>query len=362
MTPRKKIAGVRTPDDANETHSAPHEGLQPDDLSDDVNKVLAELGESASQLVIYRMKDHKPGEWDYVTRISASEFTLEYLKEQFGGGEYKIVIIDGTQGALNPIMVSIDRRFAGKLFAGSPPTIMQNGGDQFKDRLLEILLAKALTPAAPPPPSDDFDKFLKLAVIFKEGGNGGGMSQMKDMFDMARSLAESMHPPEGLAGVAASFLPVISRMVPESNNAPAPAPRRLPATTPVTHTVNPQPTTAPVTLAPPAQVAGSITPSWLAPFKSLAPMLVTLADRGSDPTVYADVAIDSLQDDEATFTAAVEAMNENRLLADLLSIAPALEKTEKRKEFAAQLVSRIEEALRDMLANPEEEDDAAANA
>src|SRR3954470_8809767 len=154
MPPRKRTVGVRAPDDAGKEHlAAPHEGIDADELMADTERVLAELGESGSSVVLYRMKDNKPGEWDFVTRIPASEFTPEYVKEQYGGGDYKVIISDATQGALNPVMFSIDRRFIGKLWGTMAPAAVAAGvtGDPFRDEMMKILLAKALTPAPAPP-------------------------------------------------------------------------------------------------------------------------------------------------------------------------------------------------------------------
>jgi hypothetical protein len=106
----------------------------------------------------------------------------------------------------------------------------------------------------------------------------------------------------------------------------------------------------------PGVVAGSIVPKWLAPFRTIVAHVVKLADRGSDPVVYADMAIDELEDDEVTFAAAVEAMNEGRLLSDFFAVAPDMQLTDDRKEFAVALVERITEGLRELLASQSEDE------
>lgn len=365
MPPRRRAVGVKTPDSPEQQHlAAPHEGIPEDELSDDVNNVLDELGENVSAVVVYRMKENKPGEWDYVTRIPATEFTQEYLKEQYGGGDYKLHLIDKVQGAINPVLISIDRRFVGKLFA-QQPAVPAASQDAFKDRLLEILLTKMLTQPAPVPVQQGMDAktVLEIAALFKDSGNsGGGLEMVKTVMETATAMAGMMNPPEGFAGMAAQFLPVIERLVPPRTNAPRPLPpRNVPSVATPTLTVTQPnsnaPAGAPVTVVeqPPAHVAGTIFPKWLAPFRTLAPMLVRLADSDADPTLYADVALDRLQTDDAVFAAAVEAMNESRLLTDLYAVAPALQETETRKDFAAKLVARIEEGVREILSDDSEE-------
>jgi hypothetical protein len=373
MSPSKRTrpVGVRIQDDEGKEHlAAPHEGVNVDELTNETERVLAELGENVSAVVIYRMKDAKPGEYDFVARVAATEFTPDYVKEQFGGGDYKIVIVDSAQGPLNPVFFSVDRRFVGKVWAnGSPAAVVGQGtGDPFRDEMLKILLAKALTPAAPPPNTTKDTIELVLAVVAAmKGGNGDAnvMGQVSAMIETATTLAQAMHPPEGLAGVAGSFLPVLERLVPPRAAARATV-RTLPAATAVAPGApaaahNP-PAAAAATMttetSPVATVAGSIVPKWLAPFRTMVSHIVKLADRGSDPNVYAEMAIDELEDDEITFAAAVEAMNEGRLLSDFYAVAPDMQLTDARKEFAAALVTRITEGLQEMLANAD--DDNAA--
>src|SRR5881227_2774439 len=98
-TRRTRTVGVRQPDDDGKEHlAAPHEGITTEELTEETERVLAELGENVSAVVVYRMKDNKPGEWDFVARVPATEFTPDYIKEQYGGGDYKVVVIDATQG------------------------------------------------------------------------------------------------------------------------------------------------------------------------------------------------------------------------------------------------------------------------
>lgn len=352
---RAKPVGVRAPDDATQEHlAAPHEGVSADDLTVETERVLAELGENVSAVVVYRMKDNKPGEWDFVARVPATEFTPDYIKEQYGGGDYKVVVIDAVQGPLNPVFFSVDRRFVGKVWATTNPAavVAQGTGDPFRDRLLEVLLANALKPQPTPQNNTKEMMELMLAVVaaMKSGNSDSAsvMEQVTAMVTTATTLAQAMNPPEGLAGLAAGFLPVIERLV------PANAPRAARATHQITRPAAPNPPvsstpTMTTEVQPPARVAGSIVPKWLAPFKPIVGMVVKLADRGSDPTTYADMALDELEDNEDTFKAAVEAMNEGRLLSDFFAVAPDMQLTDERREFATALVQRITEGLREML-------------
>jgi hypothetical protein len=366
MPPRRtKITGATTPEDADQP-TAPHQGILPEDLSDDVEKVLAELGETASAVIIWRMKDNKPGTWDYVTRVPASEFTVEYLKEQYGGGDYKIIIADAAQGALNPIFFSVDRRFRGKLWGDSPIPTAPSSGDTFRDQMLQLLLVRTLEP--PKKETSDIDLVLRVVEAMRNSApTRDTAAEVATIMTTATTLAGMMNPPEGFAAVASQVLPIVNRLTSAPAPAQVPAPRRIaasaqtPAPNPPPPPPSPTPHVAPASPTPSARIAGSIVPKWLTPFQALAGTIPTLADRGSDPTLYADTALDYVQDDEPTFVAAVEAMNEGRLLDDLYALAPTLKDTEARKQFAATLVERIEAGLRELLNTEATDDDDTGN-
>ena len=369
MAPRKKTTGIETVDETESHLAAPHQGISADDLSPDTLLALDELGASVSAVVIERKNDNG-ADWDYMARLSAAEYRTEYIKEQFGGGEYRVTIIDEVRGRLNPVRVSVDKRFVGKMFANTATPVHSAGvaNDPFRDRLLEVLLAKALTPAQANSSRETIE--LVLAVVGAVKGNDGGnvLEQMKTMFDMSKQMADMSNPPEGIAGIAANYLPVIERMVssqrPTARVVQRTTPPALPAPAPVA-TVAPTLTAQPVAIvtppaSEPAHVAGSIVPKWLEPFKSYAKQLVKIADRGSDPTMYADLALEEIQDNEDTFVAAVEAMQADRLLTDLFAVCPELEKTEQRKEFANAFVDAFKSGVTEILNSAEDEDAAEA--
>lgn len=367
--PRKRAGDiiVTAPNGETETtHLAtPHQGVDAEELADDTLLALDELGATASAVIIERMRDDKPGEWTYLTRMQASEYKTETLKEQYGGGDYRVTVIDTVKGRLNPVLVSIDKRFTGKLFANTPAPVQSAGvaNDPFRDRLLEVVLAKILSTPAAPANSTKETIELVLAVVgaLKGGDNGSTLEQFKTMFEMSKTMADMANPPEGIAGALANFAPVMERIV--SSNRPAARITRTLPPAPVAHAPAPNPTPVrPTPPAPtPATVAGYIFPKWLEPFRLYAGQLVKIADRNSDPVMYADLALEEIQEDETAFAAAVEAMNENRLLPDLFAICPDLQKTDARKEFANAFVAAFASGLQEIVSAPEDESEASAN-
>lgn len=366
--PRRRTTGVETVDETAAHLAAPHQGVASDDLTDDALLALDELGGDASAVVVERMKDNGTGEYDYMARIPAAEYKNEYLKENFGGGEYRVTVIDAVKGRLNPVRVSVDKRFVGKFFANTATPVASNGvaNDPFRDRLLEVLLAKALTPAPAQSNKETLELVLAVVGAMRGGGSGDVSEQVNNMINTAVTLASAMNPPEGLAGLASSALPIMEKLVTSATAPRRAAPvRALPAPAPAPNSslvVTPPRSPEPVMPTPQTGVvAGSIAPKWLQPFAAYAKEFVKIADRGSDPTMYADLAIEEIQDDDATFAAAVDAMNGDRLTADLFALCPELEKTDKRKEFATEFVTRFREALTEILNTPDDDTDTVQN-
>jgi hypothetical protein len=197
--------------------------------------------------------------------------------------------------------------------------------------------------------------------LLKGDGGGFNMEGMAAMMTAVAEIASKMQPAEGLAGVASNLLPIVGKLVDTQTALAArrvPAPRMIPAGNPPPVATVPTPPAADVTPKPETPIVGAIVPGWLKPFQTFAGVLVSLADTDADPEVYADVCVDQLTNNEPAFRSAVEAMNAGTLLEDVLSAVPALKETDDRREFAAKLVTRVEEGLREVIA---QETEAPAN-
>lgn len=77
----------------------------------DVEQVLQQVGETAKFIVIHRLQDRSPGKWDYLLRVEVSEFSLENIKEEFGGGNYRGKIYNRHGKYVKGFSFSIDTRF-----------------------------------------------------------------------------------------------------------------------------------------------------------------------------------------------------------------------------------------------------------
>lgn len=343
----------------------------PNNLEDDVERILGELGEGASSVSIWRESDTRPGNFDLMGRLPAGEFSVDWIVSQYGGGYYKIIISDATQGPLNPVFLSVDRRLIGKAFSVANPAQAARGNEEgLRDRLLDVLLAKTLqAPPTPPAPSHTNEILAVvtalippvLTALTSRGGNDGGNSveMFAAMMNAATEMAKLSSPPEGFAAVAGQLIPVVDKLVAAQAASAVRRPVALPPARPLivqtpTVPVSTPPIVPTQPVAEPASVAGSIVPKWLAPFRQFAGILVSLADADADPELYANVCVDQLLANEDAFKSAVEAMNAGTLKEDILSAVPALKESAQRIAFVESMLNTIESALKEELANVDE--------
>ena len=365
MPPRKGTIKISDPNAPHENTSAPHQGVESDALDDDIERVLDEIGESGGAVVLWREKDGLPGNWDYLVRQPAKGFTLEYVRENFGGGNYKIIAVDPVHGSLNPSFFSVDRRWIGKAFSNAGPVVAGSSrDDSFRDRLMEVLLTAVVAQRNQPPAQPQRDPLLETLITGLLADRRSGDSSadtLKTVLETATTLASAMNPPEGMPGVLAAALPAIEKLASAhqlSARRQAVARTLPPATNtaPVSHpvaTVNPPAAQT----SQPATVAGTIFPKWLEPFRDLAPRLVSLADKDADPELYADLVIDALTDDENAnaLQGAIDAMQQNNLLADALRAVPQMTSTPERKEWLEKFVEAVRVGLTDLISQAEPE-------
>lgn len=361
MAARKNTINISGPATPTDNIAAPHQGIAADQLDADIENVLSEIGESGGAVVLWREKDAQPGNYEYLVRQPAKGFTLEYVRENFGGGNYKGVPIDPVHGALNPVFFSIDRRWIGKAFSNAAPAVAGSSrDDQFRDRMTEILLTSLVAQRQQPPAAPQRDPLLEMlltALVNRDNGGGSATEMVKTMMEAATTMAAAMNPPEGMAGVLTGLLPAVDKLA----SAHVLGARRAavarvlppsPATAPgnVSHPVATVPNPSAIQTSP-ATVAGTIFPKWLEPFRSLAPRLVSLADKDANPELYADLVIDALMDDEneSALRGAIDAMQAGTLLDDVCNAVPQMKDREERRVWLATFVEAVRAGLMDLI-------------
>lgn len=341
-----RLKGAALSDD----HTTAAAGVGIENLAGDAIRALDELGESGSAVVIERQNDVNPGQWDYLTRFVAAEFAIEKVKELYGGGNYRARVLDSDAGALNPVPFSIDKRFKGKgdvSPSGTAP--VATATDPFRDKLLEVLLLKVLSPA-PAPVANGPDPLAlvdRIAGIFQKAQPNPvpvapqpSFTDMLGLLQTGIAMGKDQIPAEGIGAAISQFAPVFKELIARApRTATVNMERTVPSavvtpTTAVIHQHNEPESNA---------VAGSIIPDWLRQFVGYRGMLLKLADSGRDATLYADVIFDNMEEDTAT--AFLAADTAGQVEVDVFNAIPELNATPGRRIFVGELLKGLRAAF-----------------
>lgn len=192
----RRLPSVTRPDDDDDFGTTAAAGVGTESLTDDAMSVLAQMGEDASAVVVWKMS--ATGEAQYVTRVPAKAFSLDAIAATYGGGKYRVRILDANMGPLNDVIVTI---------ADRPLTAPVQSGprDDFRDRLLETLLTTMVAQprAVAAAPATDLPALLTaigtLLGALNKGGNASGGPNVVDMLKLVEdarrdgiSLAEKL--------------------------------------------------------------------------------------------------------------------------------------------------------------------------
>lgn len=267
-----------------------------DEDAQDIEGVISQIDDDEATVTVKRRDPDDPTGWSYLTAMPARAFSLEKIKLEYGGGEYKALTVDKRKRLIKgvPRLFRIDKAFKpraplpvanGAPAASVSPEVAalmakvdqlaglvaaQNSTKETLDYALRIaaVMGGGAAKAAMGPDTvfDIFEKGLDFAKRTSGGGDGddddGGRSD-GDPFDSA--LKELVRP------VARLLETEVSRRARTPGAPPAQPPRLPPGGG------EPMPATA---------------PSWLLRLRPYVPQFVGLAREGADPTVYARVVVD----------------------------------------------------------------------
>lgn len=281
---------------------------------DEIADLLASLGEGTGYRVRLERRDARGESGDYLGTIDLTPELLDDVRERWGGGKYRGRVVDARGTYRRALTFGIAGAPRDDAAAATP------GGDDRLDRLERIVkeLATAMTTQHAPPaaPVDTLAQFAAMAKILGDlrpapvaaatpagsfaeqiqafvavqqmiekasgGRDSGGM-------DVAALVDRGLTP---LVGVVSKKLDNDARALAlqEKRTLGAPAPAALaPALTPAPAASAPAPEDSSTMPQRPelAQILSQVPDlarAWLA----------GLADKDSDPTLYADVVLDAL--------------------------------------------------------------------
>lgn len=260
-----------------------------------MEKLFTELPQGAQYVLLHRRNDRDATKWDHEGKIPTADFSVEAVKEQYGGGDYRVQPV-GEKGRFlgQPVEFSIDHRFKptrGPLAVGDAITeagAAAGGGNTLAriEKLLEMNLMLSMrgqhAPGAAAPVTDPFEGALKIATLMKGSQAGPSVTEMMETLFKGMKIGQDMAGGErsGFAALADSATPLFGALA-KSIEADAEAKARrslrvMPAAP------NPLPG-EPVPM-----------PTWHDSVRPYIPQLVKLAQAEKDPELYADLVLDQL--------------------------------------------------------------------
>jgi hypothetical protein len=378
---RPRTAGRidRARDESQERETAPHQGVAADAISEDIFQKLAELGESSDAVVISREDDQTRGKWNFLARIPVADFSPEWLKVEYGGGDYKLVFIDAEKGALNPVFFPIDRRFKGRPIAVTPVQPDANGSAgvlSFERELLRELVRDRLNNRqAPTAPAVNVGEIVNavvsLASLFRPTATQPNsdvlttsLALIREGMEIGRETSGESDPFSRMIGPIGAL---IERLAAARGSVPPPQtpprvgsvslpPSPLPISGNGSHGSGSSPVVTNGTEPPPGNIFTRLASAY-------GPRLARLADTGASPELYADLAVDQLQEDPDAWTEVINltagkppAEAAEVIASQLFAAVPALGENPTRRTFVDELSEKFAEGVADLM-TPEAEND-----
>lgn len=263
-----------------------------EELEPDVDKVLQQLGEEAAKVYLER-RGRRDRRWSMVDTIYADEFSLENVKANFGGGEYRARIIDRDGNYLKARNFYIE---GPERYPEAPGADVGRPGE---DPAVVVLLKEVLTELRQPQRAgvvegrDPLDTSIKMVEVIMSAI--APLLAMRDsakaddpwgVFDRALDLGERLGVLQGGKGEGNSMVTQLAGEVlgvlRDSRKPGAPG--------------------TPAAGQPPAEIPADA-PMWVRNFAPFIPMVQQLAQQGRQPDLYAAVIVDRLDGSAQAFLA-----------------------------------------------------------
>ena len=351
----------------------------PDPVDSAMEQFFAELDAPDVEVYLSRQDPVDPREYAHLAVIDAKDFSLEYVKQIYGGGRYKARVRRGGKPYtwLRQVSFAIDARLypprTKPLHEGHEAPAASPAGNSPSPELLELrtmvrelcgLTAQLATrPAAPE--RDPVEMALRIAEAVKAPPQSFSVAEILTLVESARSngmrlgreLAEKAPEQDSVLAFAREIAPPILGAL-QKNATPGPAPTQ--AATGL-HLVRADRPAAP---APPSSSdstdpmgPSSLIPEWARPLQRWIPQLLIKQQQGKNPEVYAHLLLEELDHD--TYERLAEASAAPDFVESVLNAAPGLTDPGRRAWFAEFLAEVRETIAADAAADEADEQERA---
>lgn len=265
--------------------------MEPDDEA--IQQALSELGEGAKTVSLSVRDEKDKTKMMYLGQIPLSEFSLERIKEDFGGGYYRAKIKDARGAYIKHLTFCIDSRFKQPTPPQEKSSAQSHSENQpasalgelkeiilkQNETIIRLLEAKATDKASA---MDPLTLALKMAEIMKPaapapaGGGGSGWSDAFSIFQQGMKIGMEMEGGGGYGEVINSIgKPLLGILEAQARNG-AEVLRK--AKTDIPGKIRPKPTLDQY-------------------FATYIPQLIRLAQAEKKPQAYADLMLDQVPDE-----------------------------------------------------------------
>jgi len=271
--------------------------LSPEPEPEDVElmRVLSELGTGENELTVnvYRCTATNKKGGAYLFTCGASEFTLEHLRDAYGGGEYRVHVRNSQTLVANKRVVIEEPK------PGSSLAVQQSNGidalekamaDGF-NQLGQLMLQSSQRPAVDPDAMEE--KFLSKMLIMKQlfaqpqqGSATGSMKEIIESISMLKDVSRDLNPsdvPQSETSMMLEAFKSLGQILPLAAQVQSANQPHHP----------PQPPQLPQLPQPPADVNKEV--SEVDMFARIyLKMLIGKAKIEGDPDLYADFILDNV--------------------------------------------------------------------
>lgn len=286
----------------------------PDEGENALLNIIAELGGAIDAKVNVYRAEKGSRQMAYVGSYDACDFSLDAIKQEYGGGTYRIHARKDGQLVTNRLITVAEPKNPAPVIAHAAPALdqsqllqtMQQGFAALGASLLEGI-SRLIPPPQPLAPVKTTQEMLQEMMLMKQllapSENAAPAVNQFDVFKQGMEFAANITPREGDVGTNELMLETIKTLGPVFGQAlqkgpamsepQAPIPMlAAPQVNPIAYP-NPQPHAQPDPLPQPGEPDVSIQE------KMFFNLLISAAKSDADPSTYAALALDMVGDENA---------------------------------------------------------------
>jgi len=333
MAGKKKTVITETEVEKEPEAEQPETSQTPQEVIDtDLETLMAEIGPQTKKVSLYRQDDKSATKWHYLTKQDVSEFTMETVKQEFGGGNYKARFIDERGVYITQFLFSIDPRFRPQLVLPSASALLPTPYSPSTEGMGEIreilkLNTQILAKLMERKESDPLDQMGKLVgviapLIQRESAptsTGMGFDKAFEIFKQGMDMGQMINGDSYLPVVEKMGMPILNmlgELVKNGKTVQGKIAQSVPSTVPVSQS---NPTPKPQLTQQPTTLEGYL--------QYYIPQLIQLAKADKDPSLYADFVLDQIP--ENFLDQLYQLLQQPNLIEQLVAVQPEIKNYEQ---------------------------------